>query len=100
IAKAFDGAGPLSQFVRPERVRHLADLPLRPNTNGEVRQDGNSSQMLTATPRLLSCTRQHFTLGPGDVVVTGTPAGVGPLRSGDQLRAELGDLLSVTTSVA
>src|SRR5690606_8719067 len=65
IAKAFDGACPLSQFVRPERVRDLADLPLRLNINGEVRQDGNSSQMLTAIPRLLSYISQHFTLEPG-----------------------------------
>ncbi len=100
IAKAFDGACPLSPFIRPDRVSNLADLPLRLSINGEVRQAGNSSQMLTSIPRLLSYISHHFTLEPGDVVLTGTPAGVGPLRSGDELLAELGELLSVTTTVA
>src|SRR5690606_18325531 len=87
IAKSFDGACPLSSFVRHDQVANLADLGIRLSINGELRQDGNSSQMLTPIPQLLSFVSSHFTLEQGDVVLTGTPAGVGPLRAGDQLRA-------------
>jgi len=100
VAKAFDGACPLSSFVRPEQVADLADIPLRLTVNGQLRQDGNSSQMLTSIPKLISYISQYFTLQAGDVVLTGTPAGVGPLRAGDQLKAELPGLLSVETRVS
>ena len=100
IAKAFDGACPLSPFVRPGQIRDLADIHLSLSINESIRQDGNSSQMLTPIPQLLSYISQHFTLEPGDVVLTGTPAGVGPLQLGDQLRAELVGVLSAETSVA
>lgn len=100
IAKSFDGACPLSNFIRPEKVADLADIPVRLTVNGQVRQDGNSSQMLTSIPRLISFISQYFTLQAGDVVLTGTPAGVGPLRPGDQLKAELPGLLAAETQVA
>lgn len=100
IAKSFDGACPLSNFIRPEKVADLADIPVRLTVNGQVRQDGNSSQMLTSIPRLISYISQYFTLQAGDVVLTGTPAGVGPLRPGDQLKAELPGLLAAETQVA
>ena len=55
--------------------------------------------MLTPVLKLLSYISQWFTLQPGDVVLTGTPAGVGPVRPGDELRVELVDLLRVDTRV-
>ena len=100
IAKSFDGACPLSSFVRPDRVRDLANLQVRLTINGAVRQDGNSSQMLTPISQLISFISRHFTLEKGDVVLTGTPAGVGPLQPGDKLQAELVGLLTVETQVS
>jgi len=97
-AKAFDGACPLSPFVRPAPVADLANLRLRLQVNGENRQDGNSSDMLTPVLPLLVYMSRHFTLEPGDVVMTGTPRGVGPLLAGDAVRVTLGeDLLVVET---
>lgn len=98
-SKCFDGACPLSAFLSPASVNDLADVQIRLTVNGEVRQDGNSAQMLTPVLKLLSYASQWFTLEPGDVVLTGTPAGVGPVQPGDQLRVELVDLLRVETSV-
>lgn len=97
-AKAFDGACPLSAFVKPEKVADLADVRIRLVVNGEPRQDGNTADMLTPVLPLIAYMSTYFTLEPGDVVMTGTPKGVGPLNAGDALRVVLGeDLLIVET---
>lgn len=97
-AKAFDGACPLSEFVKPDQVADLQDQQIRLRVNGELRQDGNSSHMLNQVLPLISYISAYFTLEPGDVVLTGTPAGVGPVQPGDQLQVELVNLLTVETS--
>ena len=89
IAKSFDGACVLAPFVPGDAVEDLGDIGIRLTINGEVRQDGNSSQMLNAILPLLQHIAGHFSLQPGDVVLTGTPAGVGPLNQGDELVLEL-----------
>lgn len=94
-AKAFDGACPLSAFVAPSRIADLANVRLTLTVNGETRQDGNTADMLTPVLPLLCYMSRFFTLEPGDVVMTGTPKGVGPLRAGDALRVTLGDDLLV-----
>lgn len=100
-AKAFDGACPLSAFVAPSRVANLQDLRIRLLVNGETRQDGNTADMLTPVLPLLCYMSTYFTLEPGDVVLTGTPKGVGPLTVGDRLQVILGDdLLVVNTEAA
>jgi 2-keto-4-pentenoate hydratase/2-oxohepta-3-ene-1,7-dioic acid hydratase in catechol pathway len=98
-AKAFDGACPLSRFVDPQGLDLLA-LPLSLTINGELRQQGSSAQMITPIVALLQHIAQVFTLLPGDVVITGTPAGVGVLNAGDVLEVRLGDLLSEQTHIA
>jgi len=85
LAKAFDGACPLSAFV-PYAGQDLGSLQFALEVDGTRRQKGDSAAMLTPIPRLLSCMSLHFTLQPGDVVLTGTPAGVGELHRGARLR--------------
>lgn len=89
IAKAFDGACVLAPFVHGDAVSDLGDIGIRLSINGELRQDGNSRDMLTAILPLIRHICGHFSLQPGDVVLTGTPAGVGPLHRGDTLVLEL-----------
>jgi 2-keto-4-pentenoate hydratase/2-oxohepta-3-ene-1,7-dioic acid hydratase in catechol pathway len=89
VAKAFDGSCPLSSFVPVVSPLDWANVQLQMTCNDEVRQDGNSADMITPVAQLLAYTSQIFTLQPGDVVMTGTPAGVGPLQSGDKLQAQL-----------
>lgn len=97
-SKSFDGACPLSAFVEPEAVANLQDQGIRLTVNGTLRQDGNSALMLNQILPLISYMSVFFTLEPGDVILTGTPAGVGPVQAGDQLVVELVDLLTVNTA--
>ena len=93
MAKAFDGSCPLSGFLpvtRPE----WDNIGLQLQLNGEIQQYGNSIDMITPIVSLLVYISHHFTLLPGDVVLTGTPAGVCPLSIGDQLIARVVDPVS------
>ena len=83
-----------------EQVSSLTDLPVQLQINGELRQDGNSAEMITPIIALLQHIAGVFTLLPGDVVLTGTPAGVGVLQPGDELQLSLHGLLQQTTRVA
>ena len=65
------------------------NLAVRCRVNGEVRQDGNTSQMIFDVGQLLAAISQYCTLLPGDIVATGTPAGVGPIRAGDTVEVEV-----------
>lgn len=96
-AKAFDGACPLSGFVPAASVPALDNLDMRLHINGDLRQQGNSSQMITPIITLLQQIATVFTLLPGDVVITGTPAGVGVLHAGDRLDLAIPGLLEQST---
>ncbi|MFN3579752.1 MAG: fumarylacetoacetate hydrolase family protein [Pseudomonas sp.] len=98
-AKSFDGACPLSAFVRPEQAPALDSLPLQLKINGEVRQQGSSAEMITPIVTLLRQIAEVFTLLPGDVVITGTPAGVGVLTAGDELEVSIPGVLEQATRV-
>jgi len=89
MAKAFDGSCPLSNWVPLGNMSDKNSIQIRLEKNAELKQDGNSAQMITSIPKLIAYISQFFTLQPGDVVITGTPAGVGPLESGDLLKATL-----------
>lgn len=98
-AKGFDGACPASAFVDRAQVDDLQNLELQLTINGEVKQVSNTSHMITPVLPLIAYISRYFTLMPGDIVLTGTPAGVGPLSPGDNLIVELVDVVSVTTNV-
>lgn len=88
-AKAFDGSCPLSPFLAPEALPDPQATDLALQVNGQLRQRGNTQQMMVSLFELMAYISTHFTLQPGDVVLTGTPAGVGPLQSGDILMLSL-----------
>lgn len=98
-SKAFDGSCPLSAFLRPEQIKDLQAVQVQLQVNGEERQNGNSALMLNPVLSLISYISRFFTLEPGDVVLTGTPAGVGPVNHGDKLHVSLDNQLTVNTSV-
>ncbi|HWP94216.1 MAG TPA: fumarylacetoacetate hydrolase family protein [Gammaproteobacteria bacterium] len=84
-AKAFDGSAPLGTF-RPAGGLEFDALELRCEVNGELRQHGNTRDMLFPVPTLVAWLSRHWRLLPGDVIYTGTPPGVGPLEPGDRVR--------------
>ena len=93
IAKSFDGACVLAPFVPGDAVEDLSDIGIRLTINGEVRQDGNSRDMLNPILPMIQHIAGHFSLQPGDVISTGTPPGVGMgqkppvyLRAGQTMR--------------
>jgi 2-keto-4-pentenoate hydratase/2-oxohepta-3-ene-1,7-dioic acid hydratase in catechol pathway len=99
IAKGFDGACPLSGFIEAAQLVDVQQLQFSLKVNDELRQQGDTRMMMRTVCQIISEMSQFFTLVPGDVVLTGTPAGVGPLQSGDQLELMLADKLHIKTSV-
>lgn len=98
-AKAFDGSCPVSSFV-PNDNLDLSNLEFELKVNGELKQQGNTSQMLVPIVQLIQYASRHFTLNAGDIILTGTPAGVGALAVGDKLEASLANQVYERTTVA
>lgn len=100
IAKGFDTSCPLSDFVPANLVADPHALNLKLAVNGESRQDGWSSDMIHRVPQVVAHISAIFTLEPGDVILTGTPAGVGQVRAGDVMTAEIVSVGRLTIPVA
>jgi len=91
-AKCFDGAAPITHAVKLNAqapLKSLNNLHLQLAVNGAVRQAGHLSDLIFDAERLVDEIVQFMTLEPGDLIFTGTPAGVGPLVSGDELTLSL-----------
>lgn len=97
-AKSFDTYTPIGPFVYTEV--DVADLAITLRQNGEVKQQARTSQMIYPVAEIVSFASQSLTLLPGDVILTGTPSGVGPIREGDQLEARIGDWPPLRNPVA
>lgn len=89
-AKGFDGSCPLGPWVVPGL--EVDDLAVRARVNGEVRQDGRTRDLVFDVAFLISYISEVFTLLPGDVILTGTPAGVGPVVHGDVVECEVEEI--------
>lgn len=85
--KSFDTYTPIGPFVYPDV--DVSDLAVELRQNGEVRQRARTSQMIYSVAQLVSFASQSMTLWPGDLILTGTPSGVAPIREGDQLEARI-----------
>ncbi|MFY9180595.1 MAG: fumarylacetoacetate hydrolase family protein [Venatoribacter sp.] len=99
LAKAFDGACPISHFVSVDSQFDWQDISIEMFKNNVLVQAGNSQSMLFPILPLIAHISQHFTLNPGDIIMTGTPAGVGPLAIGDHLQLGLNALIQVESNV-
>jgi 2-keto-4-pentenoate hydratase/2-oxohepta-3-ene-1,7-dioic acid hydratase in catechol pathway len=96
--KGFDGACPLGPWVETEI--DPSALALRSSVNGELRQDGTTADMLRNVGACVSWVSQAMTLLPGDVVLTGTPAGVGSLQRGDRVEVTIEGIGTLLTRIA
>ena len=87
--KSFDTYTPIGPFVYSDV--DAADLDITLRQNGEVKQRARTSQMIYSVAETVSFASQRLTLFPGDVILTGTPSGVGPLHPGDEIEARIDD---------
>lgn len=97
-AKSADGFCPVGPWL--ETDLDPADLRLRTRVNGEVRQDASTRDMIFSVPQVLSYVSRFLTLQPGDVVLTGTPDGVGPLAPGDVVEVTIDEIGTLRNQVA
>ena len=91
ISKSFDHSAVVGTFVPLEEVGDVRHLPFHLDINGELRQAGNTENMLFNVDRIIAYVSQFFTLKMGDLIYTGTPSGVGPVQIGDHLQGYIGD---------
>jgi len=96
--KGFDTFTPISTYIPKSAVSDPNDLRLTLKVNGVTKQDGNTNQMIFKIPRMLEHISSIMTLEAGDLVLTGTPSGVGPLVPGDHVACTLTD--SIGTQLA
>ncbi len=96
-AKSFDTFACIGPHL--ETVLDTADLKLQTRVNGEIRQDSSTSHLLFKVPYLVSFVSQVMTLMPGDIITTGTPSGVGPLKSGDRFAVTISGIGTLENSV-
>jgi len=87
IAKAFDSSAPLSEFIPIDEFKSVNDIQFSLNKNGEEVQHGNSADMLFSIDKIIAYVSQFVTLKIGDLIYTGTPAGVGKIAVGDEFEA-------------
>ena len=98
-AKGFDTFCPLGPLVSDE-IDPIAGVAIQTRVNGEVRQQASTLDFIFSIPTLLSFISAAFTLEPGDIILTGTPSGVGPLKPGDQVEVSIPGLGVLEHSVA
>jgi uncharacterized protein (TIGR00369 family) len=99
IAKGFDSSAPVSLVAPAAEVGDGSGLTLNLYVNGECRQTGSTDRMIRPVSDLVALASRYVTLEPGDLLFTGTPEGVGPVRAGDVLRAEIDNVGAVGVRV-
>ena len=87
LSKCFDGAAPLGKFIPVSSVGDVGNLDFRLEINGKIVQQSSTSDMIFSINEIVSYVSRFFTLKTGDLIFTGTPSGVGPLKKHDHLVA-------------
>ncbi|MCS6878187.1 MAG: fumarylacetoacetate hydrolase family protein [Geminicoccaceae bacterium] len=89
IAKAFARSAPIGPLVPASRIGHPSRGAITLSVDGALRQSGDLAQMIWKVPEIIAILSQYFTLAAGDVILTGTPAGVGPVARGQVMEAAI-----------
>ncbi|OHV76667.1 fumarylacetoacetate hydrolase family protein [Rhizobium sp. LCM 4573] len=99
VAKAFEKSAPVSALVPAAKIGHPQQGAVWLDVNGERKQSGNLNQMIWKLPEIIAELSKLFTLAPGDVIMTGTPAGVGPVKRGDKVACGVEGVGELTVTV-
>ena len=100
IAKGFDTSCPVSDFTPAENINNPNNIQLTLKINGEIRQQSTTAYMMRSVEEIIVEISNFYTLEPGDIILTGTPAGVSKIESGDQLEGTIEQVGSLRVSVA
>ena len=100
LSKGIDTFGPMSEPVPIEKVGDVQNLDLELTVNGEIRQKGNTSDMIFTVPWMISYVSRYITMCEGDILITGTPEGVSEIRPGDTVVAKIQNIGTLTNRVA
>ena len=92
IGKSFEHSAPISPLLPVSQVGHPSTGEITLHVNGALRQEGDLAQMIWKTPEIIRYLSQYFELAAGDVILTGTPAGVGPVARGDVIEGKVAGL--------
>jgi len=98
-AKGFDRSACMAPIHPVSEVGHLSQGPVRLTVNDEVRQDADLKELIWSVPEIIEYLTRSMELRPGDLIYTGTPAGVGPLVPGDVCTVEIEGLSPLTTTI-
>jgi 2-keto-4-pentenoate hydratase/2-oxohepta-3-ene-1,7-dioic acid hydratase in catechol pathway len=98
-AKAFDGSAPTGKFISIEDISDIQNIDFKLEKNGDIIQYGNTKDMMFPVDELIEQVSKYFTLKIGDLIFTGTPAGVGPVKIGDELIAYINDAPLLKTKI-
>ena len=99
IAKAFDNSAPVGRMVAKTNFHDLQNINFRLEINGKTVQQGNTKDMIFTVDQIIAHVSRFFTLKNGDLIYTGTPQGVGPVKIGDHLQAYLENELTLDFKV-
>ncbi|WP_454849733.1 fumarylacetoacetate hydrolase family protein [Rhizobium binxianense] len=100
VAKAFEYSAPVSAIVPAERLGHVNAGRIWLDHNGRNVQNGDLNQMIWKVPEIIAELSKLFILAPGDVIMTGTPAGVGAVRKGDRVECGIDGVATLSVAVA
>lgn len=95
LSKGFDTACPVSDFIPKETIPNYDDVELWLKVNDVTKQKSSTSDMIFPIPKVISYISSYITLEEGDVIITGSPAGAGPVQPGEVIEAGLADIISI-----
>lgn len=99
VGKSFEKSAPMSELVPASETGHLNRGRICLKVNGEIKQDGDLNQMIWKVPEMIAYLSRFYDIAGGDLIMSGTPAGVGPIQRGDKMECEIENLGTMTVEV-
>jgi fumarylpyruvate hydrolase len=100
IGKAFEQSAVIAPITKRDQFANIGPQRITLAVNGETKQNAQLSQMIWSVPEIISHLSRYYHLGPGDLIYSGTPAGVGPVKPGDRLTGKIDGLAPVELTIA
>ena len=99
VGKSFEKSAPMSELVPASETGHLDQGRISLKVNGEIKQDGDLNQMIWKVPEMIAYLSRFYDIAGGDLIMSGTPAGVGPIQRGDKMECEIENLGTMSIEV-